>query len=174
MSSKRKRILYCGGIIAALLVVCVFVFCFLLVDTTTADWSMYGYEISPDGEVSQTLEFTLHAKLREYAFGGNDLSLTILSFPQGTEYSLLDKADYYQPGESENPSVFYPFSYYYYDTNTKGVLSDVGALCLDEKMMILRIDSSAHYIVASADPNADPAEILDYFKNFIGVFAYKE
>lgn len=133
MSDHKKRILYCGGIVAALVIVCVIVLCFLPMDTTTADWTMYGYEISPDGEVLRTVEFTLNAKLREYAFGGSALSLTIFSFPQGLEYSLFDNADYYRPGESDDPTVFYPFSYYYYDANTSAVLSDIGALCLEKK-----------------------------------------
>ena len=173
MAEKKKKIFLILGITIVFLIIGIIAYFCLFEDVTTADWVMYGYEISADREVLQTMEFTLNAQLTERTIGDHSLKLAISSFPQGMGYYLFDREDYYRPGESNAPQNHYPFSFYYYDEEQKCVLSDAGILNLEERAIIFRIGSASRYLVASADPDADPPILLEHFSDFTGMESNK-
>lgn len=163
---NNKKLLILLTSLVLLVAVGVGVFFIASTDTSTIKGQMQGYVISADGEVLQTIHFTLDARLTEPVIGEAKLKLSISNFPEGLDYSLLDDYDYYEPIPTNTPKTYFSFSVYYADLGTSAVVSDQGAVNMEIGTLILRIKDHDCYIVASRDPNADPQALLESFALF--------
>lgn len=126
------------------------------------DWNLYGHSLSPDGTVTETVEFTFSGTIIDY----DSMKMAVTSFPDDPPYTLFDDADYYTAAKNAEQSPYYIFSFYYYDEDMHATLPGRGAMLLDEESVIFLLNDGT-YLAASTAPEADPREILAFFNGFI-------
>ena len=128
--------------------------------------------LSLDEQVQQTFSLTVSGPI---IYNGEDTTLEFgIHFPadSGLEYRLPSTGKY------TNISMFLENTDYYIwkpsllDKSSNSSIDAVCALSIDQQFLIIYQRAAANpYIVASADPNCTPSEILEYFCDFIAFYS---
>lgn len=170
MTRHRKLLILLTCLVLAV-VVGVGIYLIASTDISTISGQMYGYVVTEDGEVLQTIQFTLDAKLTEPVIGKANLKLRISDFPQDMDDRPYDDYDSYHPIPTNTPKTFFSFSYYYGSTATQAALEEIGAVDMEDGTLILRSGSRDSYIIVSKDANADPQALFESFALFTKLYA---
>ena len=142
----------------------------------TIDWDLYGVWVAADGGVQNEQE-------------GVDLSLTGMLPSEYELYSTVemklnfiwpDSFTYLNEGtqaytggagianKHENQAIYHGGKYVSSTAADKsGFLSYT--ICPEEGFIVIHLDN--RYLVASTDPNADPAEIFAFYKEYVHISA---
>lgn len=170
-STNRKRTIWTLGavICAALLGMALWLFNDPLSRDAQLNWDIQGTWITADGQVLETLAFSLSGEIEKHSKERDILRLNI---------RLPEDFDYVIP---EEPTIFYSnaevvesVSYYicggaYCLERTSGDMTLV-ELALSEKqefMILYFSETPGTFLVASTNHNVKPEEILAYFDFFV-------
>ena len=137
-------------------------------DSIQIDWTMHGTWITEDGETGQKEDFSINGAISERNPSMDVLAIDI-SFPSTFRYSYQDQQSPFYSGSRQNFELpYYVCQCYSWDYNRADFVFSYFALSAQQEYAIFYWENyPTRFLVASKDPNADPAEILTYFEDFI-------
>ena len=143
-------------------------------NVTDVQWTMHGSIVSSDAQVQKELELSIAGQIHDLADDTDTLDLAF-TFPEDFPYMSEETFSYPRIGEMEFPHPYYVAASFMYDKDENQSDFFIFAVSREKEYAIFSWETHPGvFLVAATDPHADPAEILDYFKDFIAVFAYKE
>lgn len=161
-----KRITILMLTIILFLIACGSIFLISSTSKVTINGKIHGYLVNSSGDILETIQFTLDAKLTEPVLGNEKLKLTISDFPDSLPFHPIADCDYYEPIPTNTPRTYYSFTFHLYSSKTGAIEPDNGAINMEEGKLILRFKDYDCYLVASSDPNLDPQALLENFAIF--------
>ncbi|MBQ9121420.1 MAG: hypothetical protein IJY12_03540 [Clostridia bacterium] len=140
----------------------------------TIDWNLHGVWVTADGVVQneqEGVDFSLSGTLPTGydAYSTVEMKLNFI-WPDGFIYSN-EGTRVYTGGANfankhENQSIYHGGEYVYSpEDNESNFLSYT--ICPEEGFIVVHVDNK--YLVGSTDPNADPAEIFAFYKEYVYV-----
>lgn len=141
---------------------------------TRINWSMQGSFVTEDGQLKETMELSITGNIQKDPEKRDILTLRI-SLPETFSYSFPASSDFYSMSDGIDSMPYYACSGY-----TLGKKSSDPALCffaLDEEKqwaVFLWPDDPGRILAASADPGADPRQIISHFQTFLDIHKTSE
>ena len=133
-------------------------------------WDLTGTWISEDGEIGDTVSFSLAGKLVTDGAQIGDPKIVDLAiqFPEDFRYRLSKTQQYavYAFRESgDSASLWFSCNGTAYDPAGNSPVPMTFALSPERGFVVMRWDiNEGPYLVASADPQTDPKDILDWYQ----------
>lgn len=140
------------------------------------DWNLHGVWMTPDGQIENenwTMDFSLRGTLpTDYA--PHDMVDNVeLDFIWPLSFQCTNEGK--QPhtlfptfaAQHENQHIYHGVAWLrmVYDE----IVSMAFTICPEEGFVVLHLGNESRYLVASIDPNADPAEIFAFYKEYVHV-----
>lgn len=130
------------------------------------NWQLHGTVIS-GGEIKDTLEFSIRGDLSSATADAGAQELTI-ALPDSFRYNFDDSAVFQRWDPAKFGEHFLVYGGYSYNNDqNRSVFSYVGISIDKEFVIFYWEDNENQYLVASTDPNADPMEIYDHFRETV-------
>lgn len=140
----------------------------------TIDWNLHGVWVAADGVVlneQEGVDFFLSGALpTEYdLYSTVEMKLNFV-WPDGFIYPN-EGTQVYTGGASaankhENQSIYHGSKYVYSPEAHESIFLSY-TICPEEGFAVIHVDNK--YLVSSTDPNADPAEIFAFYKEYVYV-----
>lgn len=132
------------------------------------DWTMYGTWVTAEAVTVQKVDFSIAGTVTENRDGVDVLDVNI-DFPDSFNYGFEGRHDPYTSQSGKKFGLeYYVCATYCYDRNLNVGVFSYFALSTEREFAIFYWENyPTHFLVASKDPNADPAEILSYFQECI-------
>lgn len=136
------------------------------------DWELYGAWISENGQVGEPVSFSISGKIPAEDAPEREPLETEFSITWPEDFPYMDNENSLFSANScadtENSAIrrimCYGFSYV--STSNQSV-SEAFALCPEKEWVIFSWgNQEGVYLVASTDPNTDPAEILEFYNDW--------
>lgn len=142
----------------------------------TIDWDLYGVWVAADGGVQneqERVDFSLTGTLpSEYdLYSAVEMKLNFIwpdSFAYPNEGTQAYTGGAGIANKHENQSIYHGGKYVYSTEADKSSFLSY-TICPEEGFIVIRVDNK--YLVATTDPNADPAEIFAFYKEYVYVSA---
>lgn len=169
--NRRKKLMVIATAVICIVMVCAAVWAItgLLYQTTRVNWNMYGTLITTDGEIGDTVEFTVKGKVKDYKDEADRIMLDI-DFPDTFRYSEYS----YAANSISRSDQLMDIPYFLWEGYSKTFMDSRYGLSLDEEYMIFQWKDEPYLLVASTDPDADPQEIYEYFHPFAVIFPARD
>lgn len=139
------------------------------------DWNLHGTWVNSDGTVQsgqEGVEFSLQGNLptdfEPYSYV-EDMELNFIwpeDFPCSNE-GLQTYVGGANPAEKHENQILYHGGKYTYSDQLRQAVFLSYTICPEEGFVVLHIED--RYLVASVDPNANPAEIFDFYQEYVSV-----
>lgn len=139
------------------------------------DWNLHGTWVNSDGTVQsgqEGVDFSLQGNLptdfEPYSYV-EDMELNFIwpeDFPCSNE-GLQTYVGGANPAEKHENQILYHGGKYTYSDQLRQAVFLSYTICPEEGFVVLHIED--RYLVASVDPNADPAEIFDFYQEYVSV-----
>lgn len=167
----RKAVL-----LAAVVIVCAALICtaiWLLDVTQKIDWQMQGYLVTSDGTISEALPISVTGKINDRNDGSSDLDLSF-DLPEDFRNSILAD-EFHCPSNTMDVLSYYAFTGFSRNKEDDGDILASIALDVDQKsVVILWSDAPGQYLVASANADTNPQQILAHFQAFLNTHSTDE
>lgn len=165
---KGHKVIVVAAVISVLLIA---VAICLLPWPTRISATMYAAVVTPDGEVQNTLEFTLGGWKRDYLFRDDDLNLNIVFKDDGNAPFHSAETNTLNTLDGSLISAYYSTSPAFWSRGfTTGLIVFTKDFQYCAMSMVSFVGETAVQsptcIVASTNPDFDPAEVLKTFENF--------
>ena len=140
----------------------------------TIDWNLHGVWITADGVVQNEqdgVNFSLSGTLpTEYdLYSTVEMKLNFI-WPDGFTYPNEGPQVYTGGANSankhENQSIYHGGKYVYSPEVNEPIFLSY-TICPEEGFIVIHVNNK--YLVASTDPNADPAEFFAFYKEYVYV-----
>lgn len=142
-------------------------------ETTAIDWTLYGTLITADGEILETIEFTLTGTVEDYPDDADQtdvLSLDV-NFPDSFRYTY-DSFEFGDPNIGEYLDVpYYVSSGLAYDRSANAYTASGYALSMEKEYIVMYWQDADSFLIASRDPKTEPGAIMDHFREFLDLYA---
>lgn len=140
---------------------------------TNIDLLLEGFVINADGKALKPVTVTIQGTRTDNADGYDELELDI-AFSDNYRYVIGHLPTVSYSSNSQYILLDYDVCMGYgYDGVTETARAVVFALCTERQYLILEWEGvDDEYLVASADPDTAPAEIIEYFQEYLEVFSF--
>ena len=142
----------------------------------TIDWDLYGVWVTADGAVQneqEGVDFSLSGTLpMEYdSYSTVEMKLNFIwpdsfTYPNEGTQTYTGGASY--ANKHENQSIYHGGKYVYSPEAHESMFLSY-TICPEEGFIVIHADNK--YLVAATDPNANPAEIFAFYKEYVYVSA---
>lgn len=143
---------------------------------TTIDWDLHGVWVTADGVVhdgQEGVDFSLSGALpAEYElYSTVEMKLNFIwpdSFIYANEGMKAYTGGAGIANEHENQPIYHGGQYVLTPDASESIFLSF-TVCPEEGFIVIQVDNK--YLVATTDPNADPAEIFAFYKEYVHISA---
>lgn len=166
---KRAQTLWIAAAICCFVVIAAVLSAFLVVRKQHFSWNMQGVWVTADGLADDTVPFSAEGYVIDRPEDESDQVNMDYYFPGGSPYGSVSGTT----GNVSYTQQFYNVDYFgcvafSYDLSNEEMILVRYALDLDREYILLQWDDgSGRYLVAATDPDAEPTDIVAYFKEFV-------
>lgn len=133
-------------------------------------WNLSGNYVTEDGKVGEKVDLMLSALLPEQYEVQSDVELkTAFIWPDGFRYnkdSIISYTGSVDVAKKHKNQVIYHGTGWLHDAVSYAASDFDFMICPEEEFVVIHIAEEHNYIVASTDPNADPIELLSFYKDY--------
>ena len=128
------------------------------------DWTLHGVWINEKLEVLKTVDFTISGNLDLTATGEDSMTLDI-SFPDSVPYNYTEKTEFVSHSRKYFGLPYCVSTSYSFRRLSGDPVISYFVLCPEKEYVLFYWKAQPdRYLVASTDPETDPAQIVTYFE----------